>query len=185
MKWALSELNKFRGSQVDFLETIDLSASLKKREPSIIDISPIKVNGFLEVDEIGYYAHMTIETILTVPSSRSLEPVELPLNLLIDEEYMTPKQYDALKDVSDDEKSLIIILEKDLIDLTEAIEDFILLNLPLQVLTEEEKQSTELPKGDFWQVVSEDDIKVEQETEAASTIDPRLAKLSDFFKEDE
>ena len=31
MKWALSELNKFRGSQVDFLETIDLSASLKKK----------------------------------------------------------------------------------------------------------------------------------------------------------
>ncbi|MGY3703466.1 nucleic acid-binding protein [Vagococcus martis] len=185
MKWALSELNKFRGSQVDFEETIDLNASLKQREPSIIDISPIKVNGFLKVDELGYYAHMTVETILTVPSSRSLEPVELPLDLIIDEEYMTPRQYDALKDVPEDDKNLIIVLEKDLIDLTEAIEDFILLNLPLQVLTEEEKQSTELPKGDFWQVVSEDDIIEELETETQSTIDPRLAKLSDFFKEDE
>jgi len=184
MKWALSELNKFRGSQLDFIETIDLSTSLKNREPSIIDISPIKVNGFLEVDELGYYAHMTIETLLTVPSSRSLTPVSLPMNLQIDEEYMTPRQYDALKDVPEDDKSLIIVLEKDLIDLTEAIEDFILLNLPLQVLTEEEQQSTELPKGDFWQVVSEDDIKVEKETEAASTIDPRLAKLSEFFNED-
>lgn len=184
MKWALSELNKFRGDQLDFTETIDLNASLKKREPSIIDISPIKVNGFLEVDELGYYAHMTVETILTVPSSRSLEPVELPLNLVIDEEYMTQRQYDALKDVPEDDKSLIIVLEKDLIDLTEAIEDFILLNLPLQVLTEEEKQSTELPKGDFWQVVSEDDIIEELETETQTTIDPRLAKLSEFFNED-
>ncbi|MGX4686118.1 YceD family protein [Vagococcus sp. JNUCC 83] len=184
MKWALSELNKFRGSQLDFSETIDLSASLKKREPSIIDISPIKVNGFLEVDELGYYAHMTVETILTVPSSRSLEPVELPLNLVIDEEYMTLRQYDALKDVPEDDKSLIIVLEKDLIDLTEAIEDFILLNLPLQVLTEEEKQSTELPKGDFWQVVSEDDIIEELDAETQATIDPRLAKLSEFFNED-
>jgi uncharacterized protein len=72
-----------------------------------------------------------------------------------------------------------------LIDLTEAVEDYILLNLPLQVLTELEKSTNELPKGDFWQVYSEDDIKTLEVSDSELEIDPRLAKLSELFKDEE
>lgn len=181
MKWALSELNKFRGNKLDFSDTIDMASRLAKRDSSILDVAPIHVEGFLQVDDTAYLAHFTMKTVITVPSSRSLTPVEVPLELEIDEEYMTQRQFDSLKEVTDEEKSLIIVLEKDIIDLLEPIEDFILLNLPLQALTEEEKQSTELPKGDFWTVISEDDLMKNRETEMTEKIDPRLAKLSELF----
>lgn len=184
MKWALSELNKFRDGQLDFSETIDLSDSLKIRDHSILNVEPITVDGFLQVNREGYLAHYVAKTVITMPSSRSLEPVEIPMTLSVDEEYMTQRQYDAITDLSEDEKNLIIVLEKDLIDLSESIEDFILLNLPMQVLTEDEKQSTDYPKGDFWTVVSEDELKKEREIETTTTIDPRLAKLSELFNED-
>ena len=185
MKWALAELNKFRNSQVTFENSLDLKESLQKREASILDIDKVLVEGFIQVDSNAYLAHFTINTVITLPSSRSLEPVLVPLSLMIDEEYMTEAQLNALVDVSEEDKQLIMPLEKDLIDLTEAVEDYILLNLPLQVLTETEKSTTELPKGDFWQVLSEEDLKTVQVEESDDKIDPRLAKLSELFKDEE
>ncbi|MDT2814719.1 YceD family protein [Vagococcus carniphilus] len=185
MKWALAELNKYRNSQITFEETIDLEESLKSREPSILSLKKVDVNGFIQVDSTGYLAHMVVNTVITLPSSRSLEPVDLPLSLTIDEEYMTEAQINALVDVSEEDKQLIMPLEKDLIDLTEAVEDYILLNLPLQVLTKEEQNSTELPKGDFWQVLSEDDMETSPIQDSEQTIDPRLAKLSELLVTDD
>ncbi|MBO0444352.1 YceD family protein [Vagococcus fluvialis] len=185
MKWALAELNKFKNSQLEFNESLDLKESLQKREPSILDLDKVLVEGTIHVNRDSYLAHFTVNTVITLPSSRSLEPVPVPLSLIIDEEYMTQAQLDALVDVSEDDKQLIMPLEKDLIDLTEAVEDYILLNLPLQVLTELEKSTNELPKGDFWQVYSEDDIKTVEVSDSELEIDPRLAKLSELFKDEE
>ncbi len=185
MKWALAELNKYRNSQLEFKETINLESSLKTREPSILNLKDISVKGYIQVDSTGYTAHIVVETIITLPSSRSLEPVELPLSLIIDEEYMTEAQINALVDVSEEEKQLIIPLEKDLIDLTEAIEDYILLNLPLQVLTEEEQSTMSFPKGDFWQVLSEEDLATAKIQDSEKTMDPRLAKLSELLITDD
>jgi uncharacterized protein len=53
------------------------------------------------------------------------------------------------------------------------------------VLTELEKSTNELPKGDFWQVYSEDDIKTLEVSDSELEIDPRLAKLSELFKDEE
>ena len=185
MKWALAELNKFRNSQVDFKESIDLKESLQLREPSILDMELVDVEGFIRVDSTGYLAHFTVQTTITLPSSRSLEPVLVPISLVLDEEYMTEAQLNALENVNEDDKELIMPLEKDIIDLTEAVEDYLLLNLPLQVLTETEKSTTDLPKGDFWQVLSEEDLKTLEVQESETNIDPRLAKLSELFKDNE
>lgn len=182
MKWALSELNKFRGSQVEFDETVDLEQTLINRENTIISVSPIKVKGLVAVDSTSYLAHFTIDTTLILPSSRSLEPVEFPLFLEVDEVYMKEEILKEMKDLTEEQVSLIMPLEKDIIDLTEAVEDFILLNLPIQILTEAEKQETaDLPKGDFWQVISEEDVIEEAASEAETKIDPRLAKLSELL----
>lgn len=185
MKWALAELNKFRNAQLSFSESLDLEAALKIREPSILKLDKVLVDGFIQVDSNVYLAHFTVNTVITLPSTRSLEPVAVPISLTIDEEYMTEAQINALVDVSDEEKQLIMPLDKDLIDLTEAVEDYILLNLPLRVLTESEESTTELPKGDFWQVLSEDDLAEAEIQDSENSIDPRLAKLSELFKDDE
>ena len=77
----------------------------------------------------------------------------------------------------------ILVLDNDTIDLTDSIEDNILLAIPMQVFSEEELQATDLPKGNDWEVVSEEDYL--QKKESAETIDPRLAKLSELFNESE
>ncbi|MDU6523476.1 MAG: YceD family protein, partial [Enterococcus sp.] len=86
----------------------------------------------------------------------------------------------SLEDERDEE---ILVIDNDTIDLTDSIEDNILLAIPLQVFSEEEKQATDLPKGNDWEVVSEEEYF--QKKESAETIDPRLAKLSELFNEED
>lgn len=95
-----------------------------------------------------------MKTIVTVPSARSLEPVDLPLDLSVDEVFMTREQWSSMEEERDEE---ILVLDNDTIDLTDSIEDNILLAIPMQVFSEEELQATDLPKGNDWEVVSEED----------------------------
>ena len=78
----------------------------------------------------------------------------------------------------------ILVLDNDTIDLTNSIEDNILLAIPLQVFTEEELKSSDMPKGNDWEVISEE-AYLQKKEESAETIDPRLAKLSELFNESE
>jgi uncharacterized protein len=71
------------------------------------------------------------------------------------------------------------------LDLDDSVADNILLEIPMQVLTEAEQESNDLPSGDDWLVISEDDFQHQQESQEQTTIDPRLAKLSALFEEEE
>lgn len=104
------------------------------------------------------------------------------MELSVDEMFMTEEQFRGKDELISDEE--IIVLDKPTIDLTESVEDNILLAIPLQVLSEEEQQNSELPKGTDWEVISEDDYYEKREKEAAETLDPRLAKLSELLKDD-
>lgn len=95
-----------------------------------------------------------MKTVVTVPSARSLEPVDLPLDLSVDEVFMTREQWSSMEEERDEE---ILVLDTDTIDLTDSIEDNILLAIPMQVFSEEELRTTDLPKGNDWEVVSEED----------------------------
>ena len=63
-------------------------------------------------------------------------------------------------------------------DLEASIIDNLLLAIPLQVLSEEERQNDDLPSGNDWQVISEDEYLSQKQAESENQIDPRLAKLS-------
>ncbi|QIL46437.1 DUF177 domain-containing protein [Vagococcus coleopterorum] len=177
MKWSLLELNKFKDEPLVFSETIDVNQSLTEREPNILGASPVKVSGIFSVSQNEYIADFDIETELTLASTRSLEPVPYLTKLHITEIYMTPEQFEKQQDkIAADE--LVMILEKDLIDLSEAVEDHLLLSLPLQVLTDEEKQSEANIVGSDWELMSEDAYYNERQQQEQNNIDPRLAKLS-------
>lgn len=177
MKWSLLELNKFKDEPLEFTETIDVSQGLTEREASILGSSPVNVTGTISVSQNEYIANFEIETVLTLASTRSLEAVTYPTKLTITEIYMTPAQFEKQKDlIAADE--LVMILEKDLIDLSEAVEDHLLLSLPLQVLTEEEQQSEANIVGTDWELMSEDAFYNERLQQEQTNIDPRLAKLS-------
>jgi uncharacterized protein len=94
---------------------------------------------------------------------------------------MTREQWSSMEEERDEE---ILVLDTDTIDLTDSIEDNILLAIPMQVFSEEELRTTDLPKGNDWEVVSEEDY-LQKKEEVAETIDPRLAKLSELFNESE
>ena len=53
MKWSLNELRQTADEPLMFEETLDLKASLTKRRPEILDVSPVLVKGVFSVDELG------------------------------------------------------------------------------------------------------------------------------------
>ncbi|MDT2829144.1 MAG: YceD family protein [Enterococcus viikkiensis] len=180
MKWSIGELRRYKEEALNFSETIDVSETLTARDNEILAVAPVTVEGLLSVGKNEYILHYQLKTIVTVPSARSLEPVDLPLDLSVDEVFMTREQWSSLEDERDEE---ILVIDNDTIDLTDSIEDNILLAIPLQVFSDEEKQASSLPKGNDWEVVSEEEYF--QKKESAETIDPRLAKLSELFNEED
>ena len=183
MKWSLLELRKYQDMPLTFAETLDLKDELMGRDNQIIDLAPVKVEGLVTVSKADYVLHYTVDTVITLPSTRSLEPVELPLQFSVNEVFMTPEQYQQKDELVPEEE--ILILETQTLDLDDSVANNILLEIPMQVLTEAEKNSQELPKGDNWQVISEEDFQSQQESKEQETIDPRLAKLSSLFTEEE
>lgn len=181
MKWSLNELKRYLDEPFVFSGNVDLKESLVKREEEILDVSTIHLDGILTVNEDELILHMNVSLKLTLPSARSLEPVLFPMDFVIDEVYI-PKSDSYEKPA--DEESVVIYLEHDWIDLSESIEDSILLHLPLQVFTEEEEKAHDMPSGNSWTVISEEDY-YSKEKESEETIDPRFAGLKDLFKNDE
>ena len=179
MKWSLLEFRKYQETPLTFHETLDLKAELMERDNLILDVAPVAVQGLVSVDKKGYLVHYTVQTTLTVPSTRSLEPVELPMDFDVDELFMTKEQYQLRDDQLSAEE--ILLIEDAKLDLTESIEDNILLAIPMRVLTEEEEKTTDFPKGTDWEVVSEEEYERRKLEEAETKVDPRLAKLSELF----
>jgi uncharacterized protein len=183
MKWSLLELRKYQDMPQTFEETLTLKNELMARDNQIIDLAPVKVQGMVTVSKKEYILHYTVNTVITLPSTRSLEPVELPLEFSVNEVFMTPEQYQQRDELLPEEE--ILILETQTLDLDDSVADNILLEIPMQVLTEAEQESNDLPSGDDWLVISEDDFQHQQESQEQTTIDPRLAKLSALFEEEE
>lgn len=181
MKWSLMELRKYQEQNIDFSEVLDLKKALLERDSTIIDLSLVKVDGFLRVEANDYLTHYHVETLITVPSTRSLEPVCLPLSFDVDEIFMTPEQFAKRDNLIPEEE--ILLLESQTLNLEESIIDNILLAIPMQVFTEEEKDT--YPVGNDWVVLSEDDYNKQKESAQKNHLDPRLAKLSALFENED
>ncbi|GAB2021920.1 DUF177 domain-containing protein [Pseudolactococcus yaeyamensis] len=178
MKWSLQELNKKKS--VEFEEKFDLTQELRSREPEILDVSTVVVSGRVDGDGGIYSMSFTADYTLTMPSSRSLAPVEVPMTLSVSEIFATQAYFDAHQTELD--ADMIFVLEKDLIDLEESVADNILLEIPLRVLTEEEKRSEELPSGSSWQVLSEEEyLAMQAKTDAEVEKKSPFSQLNGLF----
>lgn len=183
MKWSLLELRRYQEQPLAFQTTLDLKDELQARDKEIIDLSAVEVKGLVSVNPTEYILHYTVSAVMTLPSTRSLEPVALPFEFTVDEVFMTPEQFQHKDERMKEEE--ILILETQTLDLSESVADNLLLEIPLQVLTEAEKHATNLPKGQNWAVLSEDEYLEMKESQVDSQIDPRLAKLSSLFEKSE
>jgi len=177
MRFSLAELRKHSGTPLVFEETLAVEKNLLLRASEILEISPVKVQGALAAQRAEYLLNYKIEFVITLPSTRSLTPVKLPMKLEISEIFMTTEQIEKNSDFVD-ETEVLLIEEDENIDLQKSIEDNILLNIPSQVLSEEEEADDIYPSGDDWEVMSEEEYATKVSLQGK---DSHFEKLKNFF----
>lgn len=152
-----------------------------------MDASLVDVQGTISIEgKKRYYVDLTLGVELTLPSSRSLEPVELDLSFPLNEVYLAPEVTET--DAEDLEEEAVFSLEKDTLDLQKPIEDTILASIPMKVLSEEEQASNELPHGHDWKLRLEDetDSQESDEESTSSKASPfDILKDMDLFNEED
>ena len=91
VKWSLAELQKSPNGIYLISGQADLTNALKTRRADILDISLIDVDGAISIEgRKRFYVDLTLHVNLTMPSSRSLEPVKLDLDIPFNEVYLAP-----------------------------------------------------------------------------------------------
>ena len=180
MKWQFSELQTYKDEPLPFNEKVTLKEDLLTPFGDVIkDITPVNVSGFAQSDDDDVLIHAHVTGELVTPSTRSLQPVTLPIDLDIDEIYIQDKEHEER--YSDEES--VIVVDDGKINFDEAILEYIVLSIPLQVLTEEEETNETMPTGEDWSVISEETFeKKKQETKQQNT---PLSGLADLLKDDE
>jgi uncharacterized protein len=166
MKWSIHQLQKYRHKGLTLDEMADVS-ELKKMNTDIREISPVHVQGRVDFgsDKVTFHLHITGTMVL--PCSRTLVDVPFPFDIHTTEVFLLAKsEYEGDEDFH--------YLEGEVLDLLPVIKENILLEIPLQVFSEEAEPADGAPtKGQDWQVISE--------KEKTEKIDPRLAGLAKFF----
>ena len=162
MKWTLRKIRDHKEELLHFDVELDVAAKVQAMEPSILHLTPVQVTGYFVAHGQEIFLHCTASTVMTLPSTRSLEPVPVHLQVPIDERYVMP--------------------EHDYIDLELAVIDALLLNLPMRVVGEEEETAA-LPSGKDWAVLTETDYLASLERQSSEAGDPRFANLRALLNE--
>ncbi|WP_125769927.1 YceD family protein [Companilactobacillus furfuricola] len=180
LNWDVQEVRKYKDKPFDFKEQLDVEKDLKERYSDIISAQPVDVSGNLFNDRGLVISDVKVAIKLTVPSTRSLDPVDLNLEFRINEAY----NIDNIDTEEIEDYAIIIPIDDDTptINVYESVIDNILLNIPTQVLTEKEKTEDIMPSGKNWTVISEDEFKKQKEEEH---VNPEFAKLKNLFKDED
>lgn len=163
----LNEIKK-NADGLSFDENLDIKEQLMPRNPEVLDISDVVVRGHVSYDDGLYVLSYVMSYEITLPSSRSMEPVVLPQAEEVTEVFVASDDFMAKQELV--EENLALILEEDYIDLAESAIDNILLAIPMRVLTPEEAKSEELPSGNSWSVLTEEqyqDLQAEKKKESS------------------
>ncbi|GEK28344.1 YceD family protein [Furfurilactobacillus siliginis] len=176
MKWSLKELEKYRSEPLRIDETLDVKDKVRERfSDHVLDIDPVKVVGTITIDrdDVLLDAHVTGSAV--VPSSRSLQPVSFPFDFDMNEIYIPEaSHFDRYE-----EDETVLLLDGQTVDLDDGVVDNIIAQIPMQILTDAERSGADMPAGNGWEVISEDDYVATQEENQPT--DPRLAKLKGLF----
>ena len=163
MKWSIHQLNKYRSKGLTFDETVDVSEL--KGSADIRDISPVRVAGRADLGANKFTFHFRITGTMVLPCSRTLADVAFPFDIETTEVFLASKE-------EHEDEAEVHYLQGEVLDLLPVIKENIILEIPMQIFSDE--ASTEAPmKGQDWQVVAE--------KEQTEKVDPRLAGLAKFF----
>lgn len=159
-------------NDISFDDTITFEKQDFAKMQGLKDLKPVNVAGNLHYDQQTdlVTAHFDIDGVMITPCAITNEDVEYPFETSGDVVYSFHKV--------DKENDDIIEVKKDTIELLPQIFQLIILEVPLKIVKPGLK---EYPKGDGWEVITEEDLAKEKEQK----IDPRMAKLAEFKFEDD
>ena len=137
------------------------------RHTQVKSIPEVHITGTLQFDQSSLvFSDLELDGVMIVPDSITLEDLEV----IFDTTSQVTYSFDPV--TQDDDE--IIVVKKDTIDLNPEILQAVIYEAPMNITR---CPRSEYPKGDGWQVLSDQDPKEE-------TIDPRWEKLNEFKLDD-
>lgn len=173
MKWSIIQLQKSRDNGLLIDEMVDMSR-LEARDTQIRHLPPVHVTGRADVGSDKVTFHLDVKGTMILPCSRTLVDVEYPFQFSLLETFIVKAS--SFGDYEENED--VHLVEGDVVDLNPVLEEEILLEVPMQVISEEADEHT-IATGKGWELQSEEQASVKEDK-----VDPRLAGLADFFKSD-
>ncbi len=166
MKWLKSWLVQQLNGKFTFSEEITFDPSLIKSTNYLLGLKDVHISGdgFYDRQYELLMLHILIKGVMIVPCALSLEPVDYIFETTAD------LKYSFNQTQQDDE---IIVVKGLEIDIIPVVWELISLEIPFKVI---KTGATIQSKGEGWEVKSET-IKSND-----TPVDPRLAKLNDYFK---
>ncbi|KXU15878.1 hypothetical protein SMIDD22_00064 [Streptococcus mitis] len=159
MKLNIQEIRK-QPEGLHFEQTLDLAADLRARNQEILDVKDILAVGKVQYEDCMYFLDYQLSYTIVLASSRSMEPVELVESYPVTEVFMEGATNQLDQEVLDDD--LVLPIENGELDLAESVSDNILLNIPIKVLTAEEKAGQGFVSGNDWQIMTEEEYQAQQ-----------------------
>lgn len=153
MMFSISEIKK-NPDGINFNSVLEIKEKLIERNKDVLDVKEIFVQGTISYDDGLYLLNYTLDYTITLPSSRSMLPVDVHQVEEVSEIFIEAVDIHAKEDLV--RENLVLVLEEDYIDLEESAIDNILLTIPMQVLSEEEQNSDTMPSGNSWSVLTEE-----------------------------
>jgi len=175
VKWSIHQLQKYRQGAMPLDEAVNLE-SVKKRNPEIRDIKPVQVTGSCVIGSKKLTCHFHLEGEMTLPCSRTWEDVKFPFSVDTDEQF----SWDEATLATDDTIHPVL---GDVVDPTPVLEELVLLEVPLQVYSDNAGQMTSA-EGKGWSYTTDEEYEERLREDKEKKVDPRLAGLADFFNSD-
>ena len=171
MKWTISQLQKYRNKDFPVDETVRVD-EINEIDSTIRNVSPIHITGRADISAAKVTFHLRIEGSLTLPCSRTLVDVDYPVDVETTETFLlrTPEYEAGEEEVHQ--------LKGEVIDLMPIIREILMLEVPMQVFSDEDGAEGGAPQaGQDWEVIHEPEEKPK--------VDPRLAELAKFFEKND
>lgn len=175
MKWSIIQLQKHRDRGLEIDEKVDLT-ELTTLDNDIRRISPVHVTGRADIrhDQIVFQVKAMGEMI--VPCSRTLVDVPYPFEIPLTERFLLKPEEGEFYETED-----VHLPEGNVIDLRPILEEAIILEVPMQIFSEEADKYV-VKSGNNWAFYEDEEELPEKEKPA---VDPRLAELQNFFSSDD
>lgn len=166
---------------ISFEKTLDLQEALQARNREILALSPIQVAGKVRFESGFFFLDYQMTYDITLASSRSLQPVVLHQDQEVNELFVASEA--ALKEQDLIDEDMVLVVEDDHIVLEESVADNILLTIPIKVLTPEEEAGDDLPSGQSWALLTEEEFQ--QQVKEKKEVNSPFAQLQGLFGDGE